>query len=140
MHAKRHALLARLLIEANGGLEKSADNCRLDKSQLQRFCDTRYRQWMPADVIDDLEAACGRKIYSLALAAAEPSTEAIDSLLVEACEFSEETAILQRAIRKAVEDGRIDEVLEGPQIDRLLELTEQRLRDLRAARDRSRPA
>jgi len=140
VHAKRHALLARLLIEANEGLERSADNCRLDKSQLQRFTDPRHRQFMPADVIVDLEAACGRPIYSSAMVQARPGADQVDDMMIEACELTEDVAVLQRAVRKAGEDGRIDEVLEGPQIDRLLEVAEQRLRDLRASRDRSRPS
>lgn len=139
MHAKRHAMLAALLIEANGGLEKAADNCRLKTSQLQRFKDPKSRQYMPADVIADLEDACGKRIYSSALARKRQGDGPADDLGTEVQELTEDAAFLQRFVRTAEADGEIDEVTEGPTIDRMIEAVEQRLVDLRASRGRGRP-
>ena len=138
MHAKRHALLARLLIEANEGLEKASANCRLSVAQLQRFTDLKHRQFMPADVIADLEDACRRPIYSAAIARKSVAGVQAEDLVIEIQELTEDAAFLQRFARKASEDGDIDEVTEGPAIDRMIETLEQRLTDLRSARGRGR--
>ena len=69
----RHALCARMLIKACGGLEEAATACRLEKSQLGNFQDAERvqdparAQFMPADVIHALETYCGQRIYSRAL-------------------------------------------------------------------------
>jgi len=138
VHAKRHALLARLLIEAAGGNENAAANCRLATTQLQRFKDENSGQFMPADVIADLEDACSRRIYSAALAHKRGPGDQADDLQTETQELTEDAALLMRLVRTASADGDIDEVVEGPQIDRFIELVEQRLADLRGARARGR--
>ena len=136
VHAKRHAMLARLLIEACDGLEAAADACRLKTSQLQRFCDTRHKQFMPADVIDDLESKCGRRIYSSALFDGR-STDEGEDLVVEACELSEITLSLQRIARLAKADGRID-AREQNTLGRLLEEIGQQFGKVQAANARGR--
>lgn len=138
-------MLAALLIEANGGLEKSSNNCRLGIAQLQRFQDKNFdeekpRHYMPADVIADLEDACGRRIYSGAMANKRLAGDQLEDLQTEAMELTEDAALLMRLIRMSTDDGAIDEVVEGPQIDRFLEIVGQRLEDLRAARARGRPS
>lgn len=143
MHAKRHAMLAAMLIEANGGLEKSSNACRLSVAHLQRFQDKNFdedkpRHYMPADVIADLEDACGRRIYSGAMAHKRITDDQVDDLQTETMELTEDAALLMRLVRLAAADGVIDEVVEGPKIDRFLEMVEQRVADLRAARVRGR--
>lgn len=136
MHAKRHATLARLLIEACGGLEASADSCRLKYSQLQRFTDEKSRQFMPADVIDDLESKCGRKIYSGALFDGR-SGETADDLVEETFELSELSLTIQRFVRMAKGDGVID-AQEQNTIDRFVEQLGQQVRKIEAANERGR--
>ncbi|MFN4296769.1 MAG: hypothetical protein ACK4FB_07985 [Brevundimonas sp.] len=72
MNPKRHAKLARDLIDACGGLDEAAHNCRVGKSSLSDYQLPQISTTMPADVIADLEAYCGEPIYSRELAAARP--------------------------------------------------------------------
>ena len=99
MDPMRHAWLARSLIDACGGLRASADVCRLGKSRLSEFTTVNTDHFMPADVIADLEAYCGRPIYSQALVEARPGASAGRGLLTEACETTEVAAALQRVAR-----------------------------------------
>lgn len=62
---------------------------------------------MPADVIADLEAYCGEKIYSTALFEAGPAHGEARDLRDEVCEAVEAVAALQREVRLATRDGRI---------------------------------
>lgn len=136
MHAKRHALLSRLLIQGCGGLEAAAEICRLSVSQLQRFCDPRHKQFMPADVIVDLQGKAG-PIYSQAMSETGQVSVEVDDLVTEVCETSELSLSMQNLVRKAAQDGQFD-ANENAQIDRALEAFEQQVRDLRAARERGR--
>lgn len=57
---------------------------------------------MPADVIQLLEAYCGRAIYSTAIVQANPGYNGGEGLLSEACETSEAALALQRTARLAL--------------------------------------
>jgi hypothetical protein len=83
--AERHALLARRLIEACGGLLEAAASCRLEKSQLSRFTDPEAGQFMPADVMVALERKAGGPIYSLAIAELQASRGSVEDLVTGAC-------------------------------------------------------
>ena len=98
----RHAWLARALITACGGPSAAADVCRLAKSRLSEIQDPNAPTdaFMPADVIADLEAYCGRPIYSAALAEETPAPARTD-LVAEACELSEAALAAQRLVRIA---------------------------------------
>lgn len=100
MDPMRHAWLARSLIDACGGLPASADVCRLAKSRLSEFTIPTSGAYMPADVIADLEAYCGRPIYSQALVEARPGYTESAGLLIEACETTERAAQLQHLVRQ----------------------------------------
>ena len=112
----RHAWLARALITACGGPSAAADVCRLAKSRLSEIQDPNAPTdaFMPADVIADLEAYCGRPIYSTALAEETPASPAAD-VVTEACELSEAALAAQRLVRltgcRAFKRGEIDEAL-----------------------------
>ncbi|MFN3943915.1 MAG: hypothetical protein ACK4K7_03150 [Allosphingosinicella sp.] len=69
---RAHKRAARLLIEKVGGFEAAEGFCRLRKSRLQQVCDTlnaaNADAFMPADVIDELEAVAGEPVYTSFLA------------------------------------------------------------------------
>ena len=88
-----------MLIDACGGLRVAADVCRLGKSRLSEISVPGGAHFMPADVIADLEAYCGRPIYSQAPVEARPGYAESQGLLTEACETTEQAAELQRLAR-----------------------------------------
>lgn len=107
MTRREHCLHARRLIEACGGPVEAATACRLGAPALSRACNPESDQFLPADVMADLEAYCGQPIYSRALFEARPSAAISADLLTEGCEAAESAADLQREIRLAVKDGVI---------------------------------
>lgn len=106
MNAKRHAQLARLLIQARGGLRTAAARCRVRISMLSKYCDDASGCFMPADVIADLEAG-GEPIYSRALADASAGAGSVQDLLSEIFQTQEAAAFLQIVGRAALADGVI---------------------------------
>jgi hypothetical protein len=89
---RRHAKLARQLIDACGGLSEAAENCDREKSSLSLY--QTGHAFMPADVIADLEEYCGQNIYSVALAAARPTVTAEHDPLTESFELATAVADL----------------------------------------------
>jgi hypothetical protein len=132
MNAKRHALLARLLIEACGGLDEAAavDDCRLKKTRLALFCDPNAEAFMPADVLAALEAYCGKPIYSAALVEERPAKSAIADLADEACSMVEGAAELQELLRKH-RGGTPLNARDRQHVERLLELVDDHVRGAR---------
>jgi len=109
LNRRRHAMLARQLLEACGTLaEASAATARrISVPQLSDYQSPHGESFMPADVMADLEAYCGKPLYSRALFEARPDVaEALD-LVAEACEAAEGVTDLQRAVRLAASDGVI---------------------------------
>lgn len=100
MNAQRHALLARRLIEACGGLEECEPACRVKRSRLSEYCDPKSGAFMRADVMADLEAYCGEPVYSRAIAEARPANSAFGALVDEACATVEAAADLQQLVRR----------------------------------------
>lgn len=109
MTPRRHAQLARMLIKACGGLEEAARACRVGVSQLSNIQTPGSGQFMPADVICDLEAYCGERIYSGALFEVGPGSTAPRQLMDEIFDVSETAVELQREARAAVADGELNE-------------------------------
>lgn len=72
MNPKRHAKLARDLIDACGGLTEASDNCRVGVSTLSTYQNPNEAATMPADVMACLEAYCGEPIYSREIASIRP--------------------------------------------------------------------
>jgi hypothetical protein len=60
---------SRDLIEACGGVTRAAQCTRIAASQLSRACSDHESQFLPVDVVADLEAECGQAIVTGALAA-----------------------------------------------------------------------
>lgn len=107
MNRRQHAMQARLLIEACGGLVEAATRCRVGKSQLADYQSPQGETFMPADVMADLEAYCGEPIYSRALSEAHAAARDLTSLTNESCEAAEAASALQSLVRRAVADGRL---------------------------------
>lgn len=91
---------------------------------------------MPADVIDDLESKCGRKIYSGALYDGRSVGDGED-LFEETCELSELALSIQHFVRRSRGDGAID-AAEQNAIDRFVEQLGQQVRAVEAANARGR--
>lgn len=107
MNRRAHARHARRLIEACGGLLEAAEACRVGKSALADYQNPHGEGFMPADVIADLEADCGQRIYSRALF--EEGSDACEArdLKDAASEATEEVVSFQRRVRLATADGVI---------------------------------
>lgn len=105
--AMRHALRARLLIEQCGGGLLAQEACRVSDSQLSRYADPNHPDFMPADVIADLEAMCGKAIYSQFLLEQAPSTASAASVLEEACDTVQAASDLLGVVRRATADRQL---------------------------------
>lgn len=134
MDAKRHAWLARQLIEKVGGLRAAATipECRLAFSRLSDFQNPNVEGYMPADVIQVLEAYGGEPIYSRALAEACPGKVAADNVLAEACDTVQAAAQLLTAVRASAADGKLSRA-EREQLETLMTRLEDEARQLRVA-------
>lgn len=123
MNGRQHALVARQLIRACGGLREAVRALEdssgrvIKRSRLQEFTDPRAAAFMPADVINALEAYCGQAIYSRALAEDRPTDVAGEDLADEACRTAEDASDLQRMIRLA---GKTVTQLTAAQTDEVL--------------------
>ncbi len=109
MNRRAHALAARRLVAACGGLMEAAAACRVGKTQLADYQSAEGVGFMPADVMADLEAYCGAPIYSRVLVEARPAGPDTRDLAREACDAAEAAGRLQRGARQAADDGAITE-------------------------------
>ena len=109
MNRRAHALAARRLVAACGGLMEAAAACRVGKTQLADYQSVEGVGFMPADVMADLEAYCGSPIYSRMLVEARPAGPETFDLAREACDAAEAGGRLQHAARRASDDGAISE-------------------------------
>lgn len=131
MTAKAHAHHARRLIAACDGLEDAAAACRASVSSLSRYQIAGSGQFMPADVIADLEAYCGQPLYSAALAEARPASVGAKDLMQEGCEAAESASDLQRHIRQALSDGELSPREKG-ELAKLVAAAKAELADVEA--------
>lgn len=109
MNRRAHALAARRLIAACGGLVEAASACRVGKTQLADYQAADGDGFMPADVMADLEAYCGAPTYSRMLVEARPCGPDSQDLAREACDAAEAAGRLQRGARLAADDGDLSE-------------------------------
>ncbi|MCA6311658.1 hypothetical protein [Phenylobacterium sp.] len=109
MNRRAHALAARRLIAACGGLVEAAAACRVGKTQLADYQAADGDGFMPADVMADLEAYCGAPAYSRMLVEARPCGPDSQDLAREACDAAEAAGRLQRGARLAADDGDLSE-------------------------------
>lgn len=135
---RAHALLARQLIRACGGLAEAAGACRLEKSRLQQFTDPMTGALTPLDVIEDLQEYCGSKLYFEGLAAMLPCAGGEVGLRDESCSLTEAAVAIQADIRRALADGVLSPA-EKREVEILIQAAERHLRCLRSAAERGRP-
>jgi hypothetical protein len=60
---------SRELVKACGGVTRAAQFTRVAESNLSRACSDHENQYLPMDVVADLESECGKPIVTQALAA-----------------------------------------------------------------------
>lgn len=123
MSASSHKALARrnwlkmrtrLLITACGGLEMASEVCAAEcrpysVQQLSRCQNPNAPDLLPIDILDCLEAHCGKPIVSGVIASNRSRTGAAGELRDESSEVTETAAELQRHVREALaNDGEID--------------------------------
>jgi hypothetical protein len=107
MNPREHARMARLLIDACHGLDEAAAACRVSKSKLSDYQNPHSALFMPADVMCDLEAYCGRAIYSAAIFDRVQPGVVSEDLEAVTCDLSEAGSELQRLTRKALADRKL---------------------------------
>lgn len=109
----------RTLVDANGGFEAAAMVTRVNKTALHAYCDLKAPQFPPADVISDLEAACGEPIvtrwqaraqgYQLVPIEPGDSTRVSEINPLAMCaEATEGLGEFGREALKIVADGKVD--------------------------------
>lgn len=104
----------RQLIKQCGGLDAASEACAAEcrpysVKQLSRCQNPNAPDLLPLDILDCLEAFCGQRIVSQAMAASRARTGTTGELRDEASEVTETAAELQRHIREALaDDGEID--------------------------------
>lgn len=103
---REHARLAKFLIRECGGLAEATRACGLSDSTLSRYQTNGSGQFMPADVIANLEGYCGKPVYSGALFDLFDSAVVSNDLRDATCALTEAAAKLQGAGREALADGR----------------------------------
>lgn len=104
----QHTLLARALIDANGGVDACCKPVtRVDRSALYAYRDFNSQTFMPADVIDQLESRIENPVYSSFLFASRQAPAGVACLEKAGCEIGEMGVGLQKLIRLAAEDGEI---------------------------------
>lgn len=143
MNARQHALIARALIDACGGVDEATNALeqlpsKRGRTQLYKYRDAGSGCFMPADVIADLEAYCGKPIYSQILFEARPTKPEVASLIEEACDVGESGMTLQALVRRLAGDDDVSEN-DAREIEAYLLLHEGQVREVRAALERARP-
>ncbi|MBD3832853.1 MAG: hypothetical protein IE910_05835 [Brevundimonas sp.] len=133
MNPTQHVLLARALIDANGGVDACCKPVtRVERSQLYAYRDFNSGVFMPADVIDALESRSKNPVYSQFLFSqvqAEPQTACV---VQEAADVDEAGNDVWRFLRKAAAEGRPLSESERREAERLLQRVDQEMAELRA--------
>lgn len=143
MNARQHALIARALIDACGGVDEATSALerlpsKRGRTQLYKYRDAGSACFMPADVIADLEAYCGKPIYSQILFEARPSRPDASCLIKEACDVGESGVTLQALVRRLAGDDDISEN-DAREIEAFLLKHDDQVRQVRGALQRVRP-
>lgn len=112
MTPREHALLARMLIDACGGIDESAAACKaagwqIERSQMSNYQNPNHRSSMSCEVKDILELYCGKPLYTRAmLEQHQVEQDEVESLVDEVSDATECVAALQAAVRKAAKDDK----------------------------------
>lgn len=133
MNATQHTLLARALIDANGGVDACcAPVTRVERSQLYAYRQFDSGVFMPADVIDALESRCGNPVYSSFLfnqVEAKPETNCV---VQEAADVDEAGNDVWRFLRRAAAEGGPLTEIHRREAERLLQRVDRETAELRA--------
>ena len=105
MTPRRHALLARNLIAACGGLEEAEAACRLSRSSLSNAQNVHHDYFLPVDVVADLERYAGDAPYSRAMMDAQDTAAGNGDLVGESIDVNAKTAVLSSHVHHALADG-----------------------------------
>lgn len=137
MTPREHARLARALIDACGGLDEAAANCRVSRSKLSDYQNPNVGLFMPSDVMDCLQEYCGKPIFSDAMSAKFAAPVVNGDLLPAACEVTESASALMSFTRQASADGKFTprELDEIAAAERQVEDALERSRAIRRAHD-----
>lgn len=140
MNRIQHVLLARALIDANGGVDACCKPVtRVERSQLYAYRDFNSGVYMPADVIDVLESRAKNPVYSQFLFSqmqAEPQTACV---VQEAADVDEAANDVWRFIRHAAAEGRELTETEKREAERLLQRVDRENAELRAVLNMAAP-
>lgn len=133
MNANQHTLLARALIDANGGVDACCSPVtRVERSQLYAYRQFDSGVFMPADVIDALETKCGNPVYSSFLFGQVEARPQSNCLVQEAADVDEAGNDVWRYLRRAVADGRPLNESQRREAERLLQRLDRETAELRA--------
>lgn len=140
MNRTQHVLLARALIDANGGVDACCKPVtRVERSQLYAYRDFNSGVYMPADVIDVLESRAKNPVYSQFLFSqvqAEPQSACV---VQEAADVDEAANDVWRFIRHAAAEGRELTETEKREAERLLQRVDRENAELRAVLNMAAP-
>ena len=141
MDAHQHAHLAHQLITACEGVDAivRAKLCRVSSTQLYAYTDAGSGQFMPADVIADLEGWCGEPTYSRAIADGRPASARVVELITAACQETEAAAEVQRDCRVAAESPHGASPRQRRRIEQALTRLDEGAREVRDALAQSMP-
>lgn len=132
MNATQHALLARALIDACGGVDACCKpTTRIERSQMYAYRTIGSGAYMPADVIDALEKRCANPVYSSFIASqisVEPDT---DCLVDEAADVDEAANDVWRFLRRIGVEPRPFTENERREAERLVQRLERETAELR---------
>lgn len=141
MNIRRHSTLARRLIDLCGGpveaklLLKDAGR-KVELTLLSYYQLSHRPNVMPADIINILEHAAGKPVYSAALAE-DVGCEALGEAVDAAMDLSEEALEMQKATRAAGADRQWSD-REIDELETELHDVEESVRQLRAHIDQAR--
>jgi len=103
------------LVQANGGLAKSAHRVGISRSRLQELIDPKHRAFLDVNHVLTLELACGEAIVTGFLAHEQgaelltlPRSHADHRLNITMARIGEALAQLFASYERAVADNRID--------------------------------
>lgn len=106
----------RRLVKAAGGLEAAASVTRVGKSTLGRYQDPGSGDWMPVDVVADLESESGQRFVTEALARQSgclllplpAASAAAPEMAQRLARLGQEIAEVFAASAAALADGRVE--------------------------------
>lgn len=141
MNAIQHALLARALIDANGGVDACCKPVtRVERSQLYAYRDANAGAFMPADIIDVLERRCGNPVYSAFLYNQIDVEAPTEDIVQEAADVDEAGNDVWRFLRHRLADAPELSENDRREAERLLKQVEVQTAELRAVINRGKPS